>query len=221
MKRGQVNLAKNIEVLSRARFTIIVAFITIFLFINASAVYGASAEVFRGAILTYLIFQAVIVAVPDVYLRPEERTLAGGMINFFLGFLVTGVILTLLVSISKLIEFLLTVAPVGGVTDIGLVASFGFFHGFVVAYTEELAFRGVLMSAFGSQGLIISSILFGIFHWVAYSGSLVAVIFAIVLGLVFGVLARRFGVLFAAGAHTAYNMLAMGLLTSLFLGGLA
>ena len=85
----------------------------------------------------------------------------------------------------------------------------------LVGPIEELLFRGVaqgvLRKGFGVRaGIVLSSALFGLVHWVAVSGGpaekLAYVTIAAVLGIVLGVLYERTETLVApALAHGVYN----------------
>jgi membrane protease YdiL (CAAX protease family) len=74
------------------------------------------------------------------------------------------------------------------------------FLAFVVGPTEELLFRGVIQTglkgSFGQRGIVIGALLFGLFHLInlgtqSLGATLLQVVTATVIGLVFGVLYDR------------------------------
>ena len=78
---------------------------------------------------------------------------------------------------------------------------------FVVAYTEELIFRGILPKLMTDIG---SNVLFGIFHFYAYSGNFLSIIIAIVFGFIFSFVRDKMGLMGSIGMHTAWNLKILG-----------
>jgi len=89
----------------------------------------------------------------------------------------------------------------------------------VVATSEELMFRGVLLEY---TGIIVSSILFAIWHSYAYqiiwyqldlaTLNYGAIIFAFVMGIILAYVAKRreWGLPASIGIHAAYNLVVVG-----------
>ncbi len=78
---------------------------------------------------------------------------------------------------------------------------------FVVAYTEELVFRGILPRILTDIG---SNILFGLFHFYAYQGNMYSILIAIIFGFIFSIIRDKLGLMGAVGMHTAWNLKIMG-----------
>jgi membrane protease YdiL (CAAX protease family) len=99
---------------------------------------------------------------------------------------------------------------------------------FVVSLTEELIFRGIILSYFPSvKGVILQGVAFGFFHIAAYSTltgiNWGALVFAIILGIILGAIVlfarnESLGLSITWGIHAGYNV---AVLTGLFsiLGG--
>ena len=93
----------------------------------------------------------------------------------------------------------------------------------VVAPTEELMFRGVLLSYLGytTIAIIIQAIFFSAWHWVVYTGlvgldwsAVVSLTIAFVFGVMMGFLVRdkRWGLPAAMACHAAFNIAVLGVL---------
>ena len=94
---------------------------------------------------------------------------------------------------------------------------------FVVSLTEELIFRGILLSYFPSvKGVILQGVAFGFFHVAAYSTlngiNWTSLVFAIILGIILGFIIlyvknKSVGLSITWGIHAGYNV---AVLTGLF-----
>jgi len=151
-------------------------------------------------------------------------------------------------SLNALIGFMITWAAVLGI----YVLAFGMEMGSVaqpavmgliltqclfVAPSEELIFRGIMPEVLESKipfkwiALIISQVLFAVFHFSAYGGSWEAMGVAFVMGMIWVSAYRwrpwflggkRLGIGFTIGSHAAYNLVLSGLLVGnvTMIGGL-
>ena len=96
-----------------------------------------------------------------------------------------------------------------------------FFTVFFVAPTEELLFRGVLPNlneeryVLGKVPLILvmSQVVFALFHYAAYGGIGSAMVITFALGLIWVFAARRWSLYATMGSHTAYNLCVLGVLS--------
>lgn len=198
----------------------------LFFWINAEAVYAVFADEIRQVLLLYLIMLIGLLAVFREEL-PGRGEGAGGLAKFALFFAIT-------YPVALAITTFLTpqgslVATIDTFERLALAIGFGSLHAFGKAYVEEASFRGVLMKRLGQAGPILSSIIFGIFHanlafrnasQLVAAGELaqVAVIpyvlqvfmFLTIIGFVWALVARRFGLLASTGSHTAWNMVILG-----------
>ena len=86
----------------------------------------------------------------------------------------------------------------------------------VVATAEELMFRGVMLSYFG---VIVSSVLFAIWHGYAYGViyyegvfQITSIVFAFIMGLILAMIVKnkQWGLPAAIGVHAAYNLFISG-----------
>jgi len=87
----------------------------------------------------------------------------------------------------------------------------------IVATSEEIIFRGALLRYFMVFGWIpayvVSSVLFGLFHYAAYGGNISSIIIAIFIGWILALLAHKWNLGAAIGFHAAYNGFVLGATT--------
>lgn len=93
----------------------------------------------------------------------------------------------------------------------------------IVAPTEELMFRGVMLSYLGYSflAIIVQAAFFAIWHWVAYVplsgldwGAVTSLTVAFGFGILMGFLVRdkRWGLPAAMACHAAFNIAVLGVL---------
>lgn len=184
---------------------ILVLLIQLFLYVNASAVYGEFSAVAKDTLLIYILMLTSVVAITGS--RPD--IINGGLDRAYNFFLMLFVGSGLLVTIPWVAQNFGLNSQAG----IGVVL----LQVFAVAYTEELVFRGILPDFLGD---LVSSAFFAIFHYVVYGGSVFLIVFAFVLGLGFAVIRNYFGITGAIGAHSAWNLKALGVLDKLISGSI-
>jgi len=200
-------LGLDLRLLPKKQFGIgiMVLMIQLFLFVNASAVYGEFASVAKDTLLVYILMLTSVVAITGT----RQDIIKGGFnrsYNFFLLFFAS--------------SFLLVTIPwIGGQFGLQNEAGIGviLIQVFAVAYTEEVVFRGILPNFLGD---LTSNGFFAVFHWAVYGGSIGLVLFAFVLGIIFAVIRYYFGIAGAIGAHAGWNLKALGVLDKLIAGNI-
>lgn len=93
-----------------------------------------------------------------------------------------------------------------------------FTHIFVIAMGEELLFRVVFPNLLSPPlhpmaAQILSGLAFGGFHMAAYAGSPVALVFASIMGIIFGAIVYknpRYGIVITSALHAAWNLSRLG-----------
>jgi len=187
----------------RLSISIVVLIFTLFLFISADKIYGAGAGTAKTLLIAYMIMLVSVIAFTGI--RPDMVKGNFKPLNFLIFFLGSSL---LFLVIPKFSAF----ATIGVANAI----QFALIQAFVVAYTEETVFRGILPLVFGND--IIPAVLFGVFHW-AVSGSVWFLLFATIMGLVFAFVRDRAGIYASMGIHSAFNLNALGILEKLVRGG--
>jgi len=90
-----------------------------------------------------------------------------------------------------------------------------FFQMVIVVASEEIIFRGVIFQYFSKYfhwviGMLVSAILFSLFHLAVYEGSMGALWTAFLMGLVFAWAVKRWNLGVAMGLHLAWNLMVLG-----------
>lgn len=180
---------------------IVILIFQLFLYISADKIYGASAGTAKVILTAYMIM--IVSAVAYTGIRPDKVKGLFNPLNFFVFFIGSAIIFTILPALGLFATF-----------GTSLAIQYGIIQAFVVAYTEETIFRGILPDFFGD---LWSSVIFGLFHW-AISGSWWFVIFATSAGLLFAFIRDKFGLYASMGVHSAFNLKTLGLLDKLIRG---
>lgn len=89
-----------------------------------------------------------------------------------------------------------------------------------VTPVEEIIFRGVIPTEVAKYErfkipvmLIGSQVLFAVFHWAAYGGLGIPMLYAFCMGMVWIYATRKWSIYWAMGSHLAWNCLIMGILS--------
>lgn len=186
-----------------------------FLFVNAPGIYGDFAPQMRDIFNVYIgLFVLVlgVLAMTGLKIRIPEfsEPIRDQLIKFVVGFVITGFLMMFVVFVVPTFS-----AVVASTEIVILAAGFGLIHSFVKAFIEEIVFRSWLPSAFGLQ-VIGSSVVFGLFHFAVTGVNPFAMVYLMFAGFAFAVAHKYLGLMGATGAHTAHNIIALGLGTAVF-----
>jgi len=107
-------------------------------------------------------------------------------------------------EINKYMKRMQRLGRVSGLTFKGTSGTYSYQIEYVL---NNLVRRGILPKFITDIG---SNLLFGIFHFYAYSGDVVSIVIAVVFGFVFAFLRDRLGLMGSVGGHTAFNLKILG-----------
>lgn len=204
----------------------IAVIIDIYLLINGVALFGEQFVNYEPDIELYLVMLAIVFFASRSYKIPELHLGIGAVgLGFVPAFLASALILGNIETVNVLN------AISQGPQYIFLQIAYQIF---VVAFTEETIFRGVLLQIFEQQTVpapwLVQGVLFGFFHYAAYSSLvgfswtsiLVAMFFGSIMGLIVMLFQSKgypaFGVAVTWGIHAGWNV---ALTTGLFsVGGI-
>ena len=205
---------KLLKIVSKIGIWVIIIYAL--LWFRADEIYGVYADMVRNTMLIY--FVAISLFSPITFpmlMSMGFQDIAG----FVFGFILTAPVMLVLgnAGVTGLI-----VGQVEASVNWGLIIGFGFLHSFIKAFSEELIFRGAISKIFGD---VVSSILFGAFHYGITGVSIIGAGILMALGFLWAKLRDIFrgmggtGLMASTGSHFAYNLGVMGILP-LILGGL-
>ena len=187
---------------------ILIALLQLFLYFNADILFSSNySELAQKTILTYMMLQVMVIAYSGLRPATAKNDKRENIWNFLFMFFVTSLILITIPIISD---------SVFSVSDNSYALAIGLIQAVVVAYPEEVVFRGLLPRVFGNN--IIPAILFAGFHFAVSGMNFWFMLFAFISSFVFSMIAKKFGILGAVGTHTAYNLQQYGVLSALFSG---
>lgn len=186
--------------LPKITLNLIILFVMLFLFINATFVYGVYAEQVKTTLIAYFILILMVSVATGSQLFAPLTIM--DLRNFAIMF-----ILTTLVFVP--LQFLRGLGAEVAVTS---ALGFGLLHGFVKAFIEEEVWADKLKKHIGPVG---SALTFGLFHvsMTLVSGGVnyAAIVLLTALRFVWDKIYDRFGVMGSTGSHFAYNAAVMGM----------
>lgn len=180
-----------------------------FLLINGNVIFGSSWNSYSEALTIYILLDALFLALSFTKILPFiEISISDAIIVFVPTFIVGGFAFQSLFRLSPI-----------SVPLNSFILDF-LFQVMVVSFTEEMLFRGILLQyKLGPlPGWLWQGIAFGLFHWTSYTTptglDVVALIIAMFLGVVFGLIVYYFTQLKLSGVgltitwalHAAWNI---------------
>lgn len=170
--------------------------IELFLLVDGSILFGSLWEDYQSVLVLYLIMSGTLFAF--VGRSPQANISIEDAVIYFVPAFVGG---------SLLIGSIIPRGPSIGLESYILEIVF---QVFVVALTEEMLFRGVLINYIG---VIPQGIVFGLFHLAAYTSvfgtSWISILTAMIMGILFGYIVKflpRKGIAITWGLHAAWNL---------------
>jgi len=174
--------------------------IELYLLVNGQVLFGSQWSQYQPVLVIYLIMSGVLIGFRNQSIQ-TGITLENAIIYFVPVFILTTVLVGSIVVPNPNITLTYSIVYI-------------IFQIFVVAFTEELMFRGILINYIG---VIPQAIAFALFHVAAYSTvgglNIFAIVVALVMGLLFGYIVKLFpnkGLAVTWAMHAGWNV-AVGL----------
>ena len=195
--------------ISRTSFILVIIVIQLFFWINGKAFFPNWDSTYGDMVLVYIAMTVIVFIWAGRHTRKEmERPIGYSMGIFAAFFIITYMILAFSLSLSNTV-----ITPMA--TSLFWPAII--LQVCVIATPEEMIFRGVLLERFG---LIPQAVLFAVWHSYAYSiifympetieMGIASLALAFFMGIVFGLITRKFGLAGAIASHAAYNLTVTG-----------
>ena len=156
--------------------------VDMYLLINGTAIFGSQFIPYRSDLELYLVLLGAVGLIQSRFSIPELRFGLGTvMFGFVPAFIVTAMVLDNLDTASVIHAS--SLGPGNIILQI-------VYYIFVVAFSEELIFRGYLLTYLSQRNFpfpwLIQGVLFGLFHYYAYSDLFGYQWYAIITAMVFG-----------------------------------
>lgn len=179
----------------------------LFMFVNTKLFFSENTTEWNHQILLYLVMLSFVMAFPDLRSKLFNTNAKKGLFKIFGFAVLTYLIMNSLGGVIISSNYYLNL--------ISIPVAVLLMQSFVVAVTEETLFREYLGKRLGA---VISSLLFAVFHFVAYSGDVFKTLIAFVMGLALYYVHRRTGLEGAIGVHAGWN--AFVYMSSRLIGGI-
>jgi len=200
----------NLNNLMEVTFLIIYAIVVTFFLLNGDVLY----DFWRENNYSYLTL--IYIACVALFLGIRERLpkeLEDKFPDISSGFLMSFIFSTIVFIILRDANILSTGIDTA-VTASNIIPLF-IFHMVVVTTSEEIIFRGILFRYFYQfhwiVAVLVTSILFAIFHVSAYQANPSPLIFAFGMGIIISLSVKRFNIGWAIGIHLAWNCIILGI----------
>ncbi len=193
--------------LSKLSVLLVAIIVEAYLLVNGGLLFGQPWQPLLGELKMYILIDALFlflaIRIPNPF---SEITIWKAMIYF-----VPSLLAFWLIFQAWNIYNGVTYSPLSANSFIMNVL----FQMFVVSFSEEMIFRGILLKYIG---IIPQGILFGLFHLAAYNGlsghDASSLILACALGIIYGVIVKCFqsknkagiGISITWGLHAGYNL---------------
>jgi len=200
--------------LGKIPFIFILLAIEVYFFVNGSAHFPNWNASYGQLIMAYIIMTLIFLGFAKTRTTTEiKQPLSKSAFSFVAFFMITWAILMALVQ-AKILQ--------PATSDPSLFWPMIVLQICVVATSEELMFRGVLLSYLG---IFVTAIAFAVWHSWAYqiiwydlsltTFNYSALLIAFIMGIILGYVARdkRFGLPACVGLHAAFNLILLGVLT--------
>ena len=205
---------KRIKLFEKVPFLFILLFIATLFWVTGSAffenwsnTYEKTIAIYIGLLVIFLFFAR------ERLVKVIKESSETGIPKFVLAFFGTFALMIPLIRMGVI---------AGGKISPDLILPTLIIQICVVAASEEIIFRGVVLDY---AGIWVSAIIFGVYHSAAYGilwynlapeANLTALGFAIVFGLILGVLAKYYkkqvGISGCVGIHACYNLAILGVM---------
>ncbi len=195
-------ITATLGTLRRVPFVIWIILGLFFVYAGANQIAPAGqAQHFKDIIVFYLLFQVAILAYWKRRSPWMHATLNQGIAWFVGGFVIT-VFVIVGINAARGLGLETTTYSVTGPLYLIVL------HALVVAFSEEIIFRGLLSQIITP---IPAAIGFGLFHFWAYGGGWVSILIAMGAGVLFYVIMRKTNIFAVMGIHGGYNTAILGI----------
>jgi len=185
--------------------------ITFALYVNGGAIFPNWGSTESSETLIYLVgvtaFGMASIPFRLKYKMDQKQILSKQVVTFCFAFIAFFLVFLILKETGVWFQ---RITPL----PVYLVLQTVVFQTLVVATSEETVFRGTIYPWLSKVniviGVLVTSLIFALFHYAAYHGSLAATGVAFVLGVIMNLLYIRFNIGASIAFHSMYNIATMG-----------
>ena len=197
----------NYKKIRNITLLIIYAIFAFYFLINGPGIFKEWDSSWTITTIIYMVGVSIFLSIQEKIPRNLEKPLTESSIGFIVAFILATVLFIILRD-ANLYFTNVTAMPLDKIPAT-LV-----YQLIIVAASEEIIFRGILLEIFHQIhwliAVIVTSVLFALFHYAVYGGSLVAMMMAFGLGMIFALCVYRWNIGVSVGLHFAWNSYVFG-----------
>jgi len=203
-----VNKKINLRKLQNITFLLLYSLFAFYFLVNGPGVFDEWSTSWTTTTIVYLVGVALFLGLQENLPGELEAPIDKSIVGFSLAFLSATFVFIVLYDLGWLFQ---------DVTSMPLVKipAYLVYQLVIVVASEEIIFRGVIFRYFFQFGLwpsiIVSSTFFALFHYAAYSGNLMSMGFAFLMGVLLSYCVYRWNIGVAIGLHYAWNAYVLGI----------
>jgi membrane protease YdiL (CAAX protease family) len=204
-----VNKKINLRKLQNITFLLLYSLFAFYFLVNGPGVFDEWSTSWTMTTIVYLVGVALFLGLQENLPRELEAPVDKSILGFSLAFLLATLVFIILYDLGWLFQ---------NVTGMPLskIPAHLVYQLVIVVASEEIIFRGVIFRFFFKYfgliiAMIVSSVFFSLFHFAAYSGNIISLGFAFLMGLVLSYMVYRFNIGVAIGLHYAWNAYVLGI----------
>jgi len=198
----------NLKNLRKISFLLIYSIIVFYFLINGQGLFKEWNDSWTWNTIIYLVGVTLFLSIQEKLPDELESPINSHLVYFCLSFLICTVVFTVLYDYGV---FFQDIAPMAS----NKIPAYFIFQLVVVCTSEEIIFRGViyryLRRYWYIPAIIVSSIIFAVFHWMAYSGNIGALMIAFLMGCVLALAVEKWNLGASIGIHFAWNSFVLGI----------
>jgi len=201
---------KNLKYIT---LTFCYVFIAYYFLINGRAIFPNWTDAETNEIFIYLVgvvaFLTVAIPLGSKLNLKYQSKLIDVITNFSLAFPIFWIAFIIIKDAGLWFQ---NITPI----QASLIIPTVFFQVCIVASSEEIIFRGTIFPLLSKinvvLGVVLTSILFALFHLNAYGGNIFSIAIALLMGLLLALLYMKFNIGTAIAFHAVYNLMILGAL---------
>lgn len=198
----------NLRNLRNVTLLTVYAIISFFFLVNGETIFDGWSQTWTWTTIIYLLGVSIFLGIHEKLPKDLEVPLVKHLIGFIISFLLVTILFYILSDLGILF---------GNIPSLPhqLLVSTAIFQLVIVVTSEEIIFRGVIFRFLYQFhwiiAVIISALLFSLFHFAVYQGNIGAFVIAFIMGMILALCVQRWNLGVAIGIHFAWNAFVVGI----------
>ena len=198
----------NLKHIKKISFILIYSLFSFYFLINGSGLFDDWSSNWTSSTLIYLVGVSLFLGIQEKLPKDLESPILKSLVGFCMAFMLSTGLFLVLYDAGLYFQ---DVTPIASNKVLALFV----YQLVIVCTSEEIIFRGVIYRFFRQFnvyiGVFISSIIFALFHFVAYGGNLGAMMIAFLMGCILALCMERWNIGVSISVHFAWNCFILGI----------